>query len=725
MTFRSDLEQEQTKIAEVIAANISAAVIFNDTTTIEESIAALSLTPQAHSAFVYDSENTLVGQWNRHTASIDEETSNKPTIAAQNKLHVEVPIMIYDEKVGRLDVIIGLEGIERTITQYLYIAAIVLSTALILTFFMAQALSRVASLPVERLDEAMTRVRSTRDYSKRAEKIADDEFGRLTENFNAMLDEIQARDHELANVVAQLEEARDSAEAANVSKSQFLANMSHELRTPLNAIIGYSEIVREDLEDLDSEETVSDVDKINKAAHHLLGLINEVLDLSKIEAGRMTLDVHDVDLNALIEDVAATVEPLAAKRNNKLKIVSEDAPAMLVSDSVKIRQCLLNLLSNASKFTENGDIELAVRRAPNTGDATEMVEFRVRDTGIGMTSEQLSRLFTAFVQADASTTRKYGGTGLGLAITKKLTELLGGEVDVVSTVGEGSTFIITIPTFILKDAADEEVIEEKKQDAVAALTKLEKTEDVHTVLVIDDYASAIDLMRRTLTPTGFEVIGAQDGETGLRLAKELEPDAIILDIKLPDISGWDILQTLNSDPKTTNIPVFVVTIEDDRERGLALGASEFLVKPVKREGIIQLMSSYLKAEKADVLLLEDDPDSADIIRRIATQAGHTCRHAENGVEGYKALQEHTPDIILLDLMMPEMDGFEFLRKIRSEDEYKGVPVIVISAKTLTEADRVFVSDMAEQYHQKGSLPPSKLVNAINNIRGVSLNATVH
>ncbi len=387
--------------------------------------------------------------------------------------------------------------------------------------------------------------------------------------------------HDITELLA----ARQEAESANAAKSQFLASMSHELRTPLNAILGYSEMLQEDATEAGQAGLVPDLQKINAAGRHLLTLINDVLDLSKIEAGRMELTTETFAVRPLVEAVAATVAPLIARNDNRLVVEMGDDVGDMDGDGLRVRQVLLNLLSNAAKFTEHGTITLSARRA-----GREML-FAVRDTGIGMTKEQLGRLFEAFAQAEAATAAKYGGTGLGLAISKKFCEMMGGSVAVTSAPGQGTTFTVRLP--VTPTAAPAEA-------AIAA-----EATDGPTVLVIDDDASARDLLQKMLAREGFRVLTATDGKAGLALARSSRPAAITLDVMMPGMDGWAVLTALKSDPALSETPVVMVTILEDSQLGFALGAADYLTKPVERARLVDaLKRDWGSAEEAEASLRE-------------------------------------------------------------------------------------------------------------------------
>ena len=496
--------------------------------------------------------------------------------------------------------------------------------------------------------------------------------------------------------------ARDAAEESSRIKSQFLANMSHELRTPMNAILGYSEMLQEEAEEEQLDSFVSDLQKIQNAGKHLLALINDILDLSKVEAGKMELYLEDFNLAETVAGVAETVETLITKKNNQLKVSCPPDVGVMHGDLTKVRQSLFNLLSNAAKFTENGLISLTVRRE------NAAYVFDVQDTGIGMTPEQLAGLFEAFAQADASTTRKYGGTGLGLAITRRFCRMMGGDVTVQSVPGSGSTFTMHLPVSV-----------QPSQDAAASQTRFDPLSDEaalevaasDVVLVIDDDPAARDLMTRFLSREGFHAETAGSGEEGLRLARALRPVAITLDVMMPGIDGWTVLQRLKADPETQSIPVIMLTMVDDKNIGFALGAADYMTKPVDRTRLSGILGRYRCAEPESgcrVLLVEDDAPTSEMMHALLAREGWIVDEAANGKVALDRLHGPCPDLILLDLMMPEMDGFEFARRLRERPEWREIPVVVLTAKDLTPEDRRRLNGNVEKIMEKGVWDPAVL-----------------
>ena len=510
-----------------------------------------------------------------------------------------------------------------------------------------------------------------------------------------------------------LRQAREQALAANAAKSTFLANMSHELRTPLNAIIGYSELLEEEAGDAGIDSLSPDLRKIRGAGQHLLGLINDVLDLSKIEAGQVELYVEPFEVEALVREIASTVGELAARNGNRIEVRC-DASGQATADVTKLRQILFNLLSNAAKFTRDGSIVVAV--SSESAETGEEIVYRVSDTGIGMSREQLDLIFEPFRQADASTTREYGGTGLGLTICRRLAAAMGGSIGVVSAPGEGSTFTLRLPRAVAA-AGWPAAGAPEKTETVPVETRPAAGAGMTTILVIDDDPASQELAGRVLGREGYRVIGATEGVVGIELARTARPDVILLDVMMPAMDGWSVLSILKGDPELRSIPVVMQTMLADREKAYALGAADYLVKPVRRKRLVATLERIAGGSRQPVLVVDDDDDARSLLRRAIERRGGTVLEAANGREALAVLAEHRPQAILLDLMMPVMDGFQLIEELRRDATLRKVPVVVLTAKELTREDRGQLDGAVSSILQKGSCDVSRLLDEIRPLIG--------
>ncbi len=552
-----------------------------------------------------------------------------------------------------------------------------------------------------------------RDVSLRKE--AEERIRRMNDELEVR---VRQRTAELEEANTKLEVAVKEAEAAATAKDTFVANMSHELRQPLHIIIGFTEALKEEAADLNADGIVPDLNKILAAAKHLLELINDILDLAKISSGRMELAVAPFPLPKLVDDVRGLVGPLAEKNANTFAVDAPPNLGTMTADERRVRQMLLNLLSNAFKFTAHGSVTLRVRRITELG--REWVRFTVSDTGKGMTAEQVKRLFQRFYQADSSTTRGAGGTGLGLAITHSFGELMGGQpIRVTSQEGVGSEFEVTLPAVVeraegprlptasdvlvnpdRKGGGDSEVNPDRQGGGEGTI----QPADGRTVLVIDDDPMVRELMERFLAKEGFRVVLAATGEEGLRLAADLRPCVITLDVMMPGADGWAVLGRLKENPVSADIPVVMLTIVDDSGRGFALGAADYLTKPIDWQRLGVILRKYLTPGRGDaVLVIDDDPHSREVVRRHLEREGWGVIEATDGEQGLAAFAAERPGLVLLDLMMPVLDGFGFLDELAKRFPRHRVPVVVLTAKELTPEDFDRLNGRVARILAKGDL----------------------
>ncbi|WP_455210655.1 response regulator [Kaarinaea lacus] len=510
-----------------------------------------------------------------------------------------------------------------------------------------------------------------------------------------------------------------SAESANQAKSQFLANMSHELRTPLNAILGYSQMLEEEAADSNYDHISPDLQKIQIAGKHLLTLINEILDLSKIEAGRMELHLEEFSLDDLLSEVVSTAQPLASNKGNQLEVHRSGTLGKVRSDATKLRQILFNLISNATKFTENGQI--SVYTSSDRVNERDWFTFEVQDTGIGMSAEQLKRVFLPFSQADSSTTRQYGGTGLGLAITKRFCEMLGGAVSATSKPGQGTTFSVRLPAIVMEPSDKHNARNTTLKQPPADHTASERRNANSTILVIDDEPQILELIKVYLNNEGFNVKTAADGHSGLQLARNIRPDLITLDVMMPGMDGWTVLKHLKEDRELKNIPVAMLTTLEEQELGYALGADDYLIKPIDLDIFIAKIKQWVRIKPpSPVLIVMEDSNSRQALCNALQQQGIEVNEAQSTDTALEIVRNTVPSIIVLDLMYSAVNAIDFVHRLNEDQRLNTIPLITLTTEDSEDTTLRRPASSVQKILWHKNLKISHLVTQIQDILKTSL-----
>lgn len=489
-------------------------------------------------------------------------------------------------------------------------------------------------------------------------------------------------------------------------KSQFLANMSHELRTPLNSIIGFSRVILKGIDGPINDMQKQDLDAIYQSGQHLLEMINSILDLSKIEAGKMELSIEDIEMNELIKGVVSTAMGLVKEKPIRIVNNIPDELPLVKADRTRVRQVVLNLLQNATKFTDEGTITIDYEESVSE-QGMPIAIFSVTDTGIGISELDQAKLFEPFSQVDDSPTRKTGGSGLGLSISRKLVEMQDGEIWLKSAEGKGSTFYFSLPI------AGEHVQTQVEEIEASANKKI--------IVSVDDDAKVINLYNRYLSPHGYQVKAITDPETALEQVKSIKPLAITVDIMMPKKDGWQVIKTLKSDPETKDIPVIICSILDNKEKGYELGASNYLVKPILEDELVEAINRLNLISNGAIpriLMIDDDRDAMRLVNKFLSNTDkYLLEFAEGGVQGLAEIQSSPPDAVILDLFMPDLDGFSLLEAIRTDAALKDLPIIILTGGDVTEDQLADLSDMKKAVLRKDTLDEDILVECLQGFLG--------
>src|SRR5579862_3971974 len=719
VTFRATVVRNLSTQAQIIGSNSASALLFDDPQAAQTTLSALAAAPDILSAVIYTPNGQPLATYSRDKNSgipaPPSLTSGQLEmhLLKNNEIVLVRSIVFQGKPTGTVYIRSDMEELNHRLLRYVGIAGVVLLVSLLAALLVSSIFRRSIAEPIVHLAEVAGAISHDKNYSIRATPIPHHgELSLLIDAFNEMLTQIDQSARELRNArdglehrvqerTAELQTAKDVLEAYSQNllrakeeleraakfKDQFLSTMSHELRTPLNAVLGFSDLLTEERYGPLNERQQRYVKHIHTGGKHLLTLINDILDLSKIEAGRLQLAIDSVPLSTSFSEVIDTMRPLADKKSHML--VHRALPGLSVrADGTRLKQILMNLIGNAVKFTpEGGKIELAARR---TGD---FVRVEVRDSGPGIPPEEQQRIFDAFYRLRRSE-KAAEGTGLGLAITQRLVQLHGGELGVESEVGHGSCFHFTLPVVPTYVAEGPGAPEAGAGRSLAG----------SRILVVEDDSSAAQLLETQLTSAGYVVTVCREPQRALEMAAELQPSAITIDIVMKPINGWELLSNLKSDPRTAQIPVIVVTIVDQPSTGALLGADEYIVKPVDKATLLGAVTRCLSrpgvASGRSILVIEDDEPTREFIAELLSKNGFAVRTAADGGQAQSQVEAAMPELVILDLILPDVSGFQLLAEWRRDPRSANLPVFVLTSKDLTSHEREYLRANSEALFQK-------------------------
>jgi signal transduction histidine kinase/DNA-binding response OmpR family regulator len=666
-TLRRDMLDDAVAIARVTAENAVPDIAFGDREAAVTTLSKLESVPSVQRAFLFDKEGNLFATWTRSGRATTPPTSPSARLWSGRNLEVSEPVSYNGERYGTISLDLTTAGLQAKLRGHLVTLLILTAIVVAAAFVLGVRLEKIVSQPILDLAALARDVSERHDYSVRVRTAGEDEIGVLADGFNEMLTQIERRSRE-----------RDEADQRTREKSQFLANMSHELRTPLNAIIGFSEILHTRLEGRAAERELKFLDNINSSGQHLLGIVNDILDLSKIEAGRMEMAPERFPIALAVDGVCTLMRGVSTQRRVQLEVDLEPDLPEIEADPVKVKQILYNLVSNAVRFSPEGStvtIRAELRKDGEPPLYEESIRLSVIDRGIGIDPKDHARIFMEFQQVDSRISRQFGGTGLGLTLVKKFVDLHGGLVELTSALGAGSTFAVTLPMrFHGKGMTRPRPIADRGKKH-------------RRVLVIEDEIDAFRSIEESLRVAGFEPVNARSGEEGIALARELQPAAITLDLMLPGIDGIEVLKRLKADPKTRSIPVIIVSMTNNRELAVAFGASDYFVKPVDYDQLLGSLRRHVRGGNPRLLVVDDDRELHDMLDGRLRQHGYSLVHAYGASEGFVRASTEEPSLVILDLMMQEMNGFDLATQLKSDPRTSSLPILVVTEHELTGGDR--------------------------------------
>jgi signal transduction histidine kinase/DNA-binding response OmpR family regulator len=730
-TFRIGIARNLSTEARIVGSNSVSALVFNDPRAAENTLSALKSSPHILYATIYTPDGRpFAGYWRDDSG----KALPLPIIpAGQTQAHWLVDgqmalvqsIIFQGKQTGFVYMRSDLRAIHDRLKSYTVIAVAVLLISLVVALLISRISQRVISEPVVQLAKTVRFVSHEKNYSIRATTTGNrDEVSTLIESVNELLEQIQQRDTALQGAHNELEhrvqERTTQLAAANKEldlrnreveratrlKSKFLASMSHELRTPLNAIVGFSDLLAEQTAGELNDKQKRFVNHIKQGSAHLLQLINDILDLSKIEAGQLELRSETFRINEALPEVLSTIRPLAmAKQVTVQHPLEADLP--IYADRVRFKQILYNLLSNAVKFTPK-DGRISIECAEN-GD---FVTISVTDTGIGIRAEDLEIIFEEFRQVEGSNGATQEGTGLGLAITKRLVEQQGGKISLTSELGRGSRFTFTLPA-----AAKTKTIAAHAESATAPRRAPGGEVRKPLVLVVDDEVPARELLASYLD-SEYRTVSAESGDEAVKKAQQLRPDAITLDVMMPGGSGFETLMALRKNPETANIPIIIVSIVDQKQVGFALGAADYLIKPIRKTVLLETIRKHVPYQEDDdaaILLVDDDSRTLALLEETLRAAGYETQSVRSGARALEVLSSKLISAVILDLLMPGMDGFEVVRHVRQEVTLRDLPILVMTGKNLTAEEAALLGHQTQALLQKNGSWQQRLIVEVGKV----------